>query len=104
MPDARGEHAEGEDPDVSEAQSSRGLKAPETPSAEERAEHNRTHLPYRAWCDECVAARARADNHSSKPKEEDRYKIPQLCLDYWFLGRRGPDERDGSPVIVLYKL
>ena len=33
MPGATEEHAEGENPDVSEAQASKGLRIPETPSA-----------------------------------------------------------------------
>ena len=39
------------EPEASEAQASRGYRAPETPTPAQREEHNRTHLPYRGWCD-----------------------------------------------------
>ena len=45
---------EGEIPTASEAQSSIGIRAPGTPSAKEREDHDRTHLPFREWCDVCV--------------------------------------------------
>ena len=39
------------------------LRVPEQPSEEERRQHALTHQPYRAWCEYCVANRARQDSH-----------------------------------------
>ena len=81
---------ESEDPeveggDMAEAQIAKGIPAPEAPTAKEREEHARTHLPFRQWCDVCVKARGLADKHSSQQTDPDRYKIPQLVLDFWFM-------------------
>ena len=38
-----------------------GLPGPESVSKEEREEHERTHLPYRSWCEVCVKARGRKE-------------------------------------------
>lgn len=43
------------------------VAAPPQPSDEERALHNLTHIPYRAWCKFCVMSRARGDQHSHAP-------------------------------------
>ena len=39
------------------------LRVPEQPSEEERRAHALTHQPYRAWCEYCIANRARQDSH-----------------------------------------
>ena len=46
------------------------------PSKAERAEHERTHLPYRTWCKHCVAGRGVATRH----KERDKDKRSTRCL------------------------
>ena len=33
--------------------------SPTAPTAEERENHNATHLPYRSWCSTCVAGKGR---------------------------------------------
>ena len=43
------------------------VAVPPQPSDEERALHNLTHIPYRAWCKFCVMSRARGDQHSHAP-------------------------------------
>ena len=40
-----------------EARKAKGLPAPQQPTAQERLEHELTHLPYRSWCSACVQAR-----------------------------------------------
>ena len=47
----------------SEAQDSRGIKQPYTPSLEEVIDHEMTHLPFRDWCKHCVFGRAKGDSH-----------------------------------------
>ena len=53
-----------------------GLLGPERVSKEEREEHERTHLPYRSWCEVCVKARARKRVHykQKEDKKEDELK------------------------------
>ena len=53
--DEEGIEMEDEDgEDNEEAMDSIGWCAPVRPSAEEVEIHNRTHLPYRSWCEICV--------------------------------------------------
>ena len=37
---------------------------PSEPTRAERTEHEKTHLPYRSWCQVCVMAKGREDAHS----------------------------------------
>ena len=47
-----------DDPEqLRETQPARGLPVPRQPSQHEREEHELTHLPFRAWCKTCVAAK-----------------------------------------------
>ena len=39
--------------------SAKVLRGPKEPTAEEIAEHNVKHVPYRSWCPHCVAAAGR---------------------------------------------
>ena len=52
------------------------------PTSEERERHDVTHLPVRAWCPVCVAARATEDPHSRATVEEKAEGKPQICADY----------------------
>ena len=52
---------------------------------QEREEHERTHIPYRSWCDIFVRARGRKCAHSRKvhSREEDVHEeVPWVSLDY----------------------
>ena len=57
----------------------RSLQVPKEPTAQERAEHELTHLPFRSWCKTCVMSKSRQD-HSKKV----RLKQPVLQCDYSF--------------------
>ena len=61
------------------AQAPRSLHVPKEPTAQERAEHELTHLPFRSWCKTCVMSKSRQD-HSKKV----RLKQPVLQCDYSF--------------------
>ena len=54
-----------EEEEVEEALAANHLRSPMAPTAAERAAHAPTHLPYRSWCDECVAGRR--DNPAHQP-------------------------------------
>ena len=62
----------------------RGKKrAPEEPSAEERARHEVTHLPYQLWCARCVVGKGRAKSHIQRPVES--VKVPKFEMDFCYL-------------------
>ena len=61
------------------AQAPRSLHVPKEPTAQERAERELTHLPFRSWCKTCVMSKSRQD-HSKKV----RLKQPVLQCDYSF--------------------
>ena len=42
---------------------------PSSPTYEEVARHNETHLPYRAWCKVCVQGKARQSGRKARPVE-----------------------------------
>ncbi len=48
----------------------RRRRAPDAPSAAERALHNVLHEPFRPWCRSCVAGRARSDRHQTRDGDE----------------------------------
>ena len=57
------------------------IPCPPVPSPAEVARHNLTHLPYRAWCKFCLAARRQNSQHRSKNPSSQR-TCPLLCADY----------------------
>ena len=65
------------------AQAPVGIPSPETPSAEEVAQHWLTHLPYRSWCRWCVSAKRRNAPHHSLPNHSR--EVPLLVADYCFV-------------------
>ena len=72
--------------------------APREPSREERLLHEMTHLPYRSWCDHCVACKARADpQRLLDTAPEERRSIPTIEVDYAF----GKIETDKPTITVL---
>ena len=75
----------GEDP---EPEGERGKKArhkkvPPSVSAEVRAEHDLTHLPFRSWCEHCIKGKATEDFHR-KREEEKKDDAARYCIDYCF--------------------
>ena len=58
------------------------LRGPYTPSADEVATHNLTHLPFRSWCPHCAATRkSNLPHRTSKSKST----IPLLTADYCYV-------------------
>ena len=61
---------------------------PATPSAEERALHEATgHVPYRSWCQWCVAARAADKPQLRGQQPETDEAMPRIEFDFTDLGR-----------------
>ena len=59
---------------------------PKDPLPEERDQHWKTHLPYRAWCPVCVKARGREDPHTAQEGRDDG--IEEIAMDYCDIGDR----------------
>ena len=59
-----------EDGESSEGRKSVGRKSPKEPTKIEKEDHERTHCPYRSWCEHCVRARARNSHHRRQVPEE----------------------------------
>ena len=71
---------------------------PRVPTAEERSLHELTHLPYRSWCDHCMACKARSDpQRILDPAPEGRRAVPCIQADYAF----GKIEADKPTLTVL---
>ena len=62
----------------------RGMRPAQRMSKQERDEHERTHLPYRDWCDICVKARGRRVAHRLVNKEERG----QVSMDYFYMSSK----------------
>ena len=66
------------------------------PSAEELRTHRITHMPFRDWCPECVAGRAKDHSHRSKDTTE-KLSVPSVHFDYFF----PRNEKGGDYQVVL---
>ena len=62
------------------------------PSAEERAEHDMLHEPYRSWCRACVAGRGRSDGHFARKNVEKQF--PVVGMYYGYLKEKPSNEED----------
>ena len=79
-----------------------GKKSPKDPTLRQREEHERTHLPYRNWCEDCVRSRARNAPHHKRALEDplEEVKVPRIHMDYFFMSRE--DEKASSnPILVV---
>ena len=74
----------------------RKMPDPKVPTLAEVEEHNMTHLPYRSWCTHCV--RGRGESHPHRRIGEEDRSIPELHMDYCFMGKA--DEKT-QPVLVM---
>ena len=55
------------------------------PSAGEREEHEKTHMPFRNWCTHCMMGRGRTHHHVSMKRSEELSRRPIIAMDYHFL-------------------
>lgn len=63
---------------------------PILPTAQEVEQHNVTHLPFRNWCPHCVSGKAR--NRPHKKQKDKVHQVPNIVVDYCFLGGEGDEE------------
>jgi len=79
-----------------------GKKSPKDPTQRQREEHERTHLPYRSWCEDCVRSRARNAPHHKKAAEDpfEEIKVPRVHMDYFFMSRED-EAASSNPMLVV---
>ena len=75
-----------------EIQAQRTLQSPVLPTLSELQKHRITHLPFRAWCPDCVEAFAREMAHRLSAHEKRDF--PLISVDYFFLSSKGVVTRD----------
>eukprot|EP00971_Amphidinium_carterae_P082049 1623115-Amphidinium_carterae.3 len=84
-----------------EASTMRIRRSPMEPTRKEREVHEaNAHIPYRAWCQSCIAGRGRADAHD-RPKTR---ATSTVGLDYAYLEPKLEAEAAGdsaAPIIVV---
>ena len=80
----------------------RGLRKPQLVSKRERDEHERTHLPYRDWCDVCVRARGRKAAHRQRAQgeTEEHGQVPRVAMDYFYTNEKDRAD-DANPLFVM---
>ena len=64
---------------------------PALPSAADVAEHRVTHMPYRNWCQHCVAGRGLGERRGRHVGRQ--HDIPRVGIDYWFITSGGDLKR-----------
>ena len=70
---------------------------PSSPTDEEVARHNETHLPYCAWCKVCVQGKARQSGHKARPVEVTERTLVQV--DYCHMTC---DDIAGKPKLTIF--
>ena len=85
-----------EEPEAGRRQAQK-MQSPVRPRAEEVAEHELSHLPYRSWCRFCVRGRCRALPHRAGVEQP---MGNELHFDYCFLGKEGEPGKT-LPVIAV---
>ena len=74
---------------------------PRCPSESEKAEHEMTHLPYRSWCEFCVACKAKSDSQKVVMEEPGgRRSIPSIQMDFCF-GKEKPKDPLNTKLVAL---
>ena len=80
-----------------EAREGKTRALPKGPSAEQMRIHRLTHYPFRSWCPQCVAGRAKSWPHFRQEVDEVG-EVPTICFDYCFL--RDHPGGESVPVMV----
>ena len=63
-----------------EAHPATSLRSPSTPSPQDLAQQNLSHMPYRNWCPICVQAKCRSGQHC-----RHQHQHSTIQLDCWFM-------------------
>ena len=68
------------------------LRDPGAPTKRELEEHNITHLPFRSWCQHCVAGKAQDRPHKMNKSAQMDKQLPEVVFDYGFFGGKEDEE------------
>ena len=68
--------------------------APEEPTAQARAEHMFTHMPFRSWCQHCVRGRGKEEPCLQGQGDPEH---PEVHMDFMFMGQ----ETGGKTLAIL---
>jgi hypothetical protein len=74
------------------------LGEPREPTAEERKEHEMTHLPYRNWCRHCVRGRGKEAAHCRQDAVEGA--LHELHFDFAFMGEEDEPKKCVTMLVV----
>eukprot|EP00439_Symbiodinium_sp_Y106_P052723 s3817_g7.t1 len=83
-----------------EAEPARAPKGPDEPTAEQRAQHELTHLPPEPWCEHCIKGRALDVGHKHVPLDM-RAQRPRVEIDYSFLKTDGTRSTEDEAAEVI---
>ena len=75
------------DEEVEEAKPPVPSRGPLDPTHAEWEARQATHLPYRSWCEHCVAGRSDDPPNRRAPAAQDEPAVPEVHLDYAFVRR-----------------
>ena len=88
----------------------RGERLPKQPTADEIAEHELTHVPFKEWCSYCVSCRSRRDAHRQDGEQHDTDGgDPIIAFDFFYTDvtggeldfmRSAPKDKDAMVVVV----
>jgi len=67
---------------------------PREPTAQEKWDHYKMHLPFRNWCRHCIRGRGKEE---ACRKMDGGAEIPEVHLDFMFMG----EEEGGKTIIML---
>ena len=83
-----------------EVEPARAPKGPDEPTAEQRAQHELTHLPPEPWCEHCIKGRALDVGHKLVPLDH-RAQNPRVEIDYSFLKTDGTRSLEDEAAEVI---
>ena len=66
-----------------EAEKSKGIRMDNRPSAKEVEEHERTHIPFRIWCEHCIMGRGKEDHH--RTRDDSKQEGFRISWDYMYM-------------------
>jgi len=92
-----------EEEDPEDVRTPKGIRAPKGPTKKEREDHEKLHLPYRAWCRHCVRGRGRNKAHAkgdAEDPEDAERAVPRIAMDYFFMNRE-EERASENPMMVM---
>ena len=88
----------GEDDEEEGGANWKKFQDPKLPSSDEQRLHNITPVPYRSWCDHCVKGKAKRASHTKQ--EEKERTMPEVHVDYCFMGTNEDDKEKLLTILV----